>query len=143
MKYVFGDTVYWLGLINPKDDHHAEALRAERELEGVAIVTTDSVLGEVLASLSRRHDLRAGVLKLLRDARNHPNMEIVHQHVGLFNRAIERYERQGDRTASLVDCISMEVMDDYGITEVLTADRDFEREGYIRLMRNPSEQRST
>ena len=139
MKYVFADSVYWFALINQQDEHNAEAKRAERELGNVTVVTTDSVFGEVLALLSRRRDLRAGALQLLRDARNHPNMEIVHQHAGLFNRAIERYERQGDRTASLVDCISMEVMDDYKIMEVLTADRDFERAGYIRLMRHPNE----
>ena len=139
MKYVFADSVYWFALINQRDEHNAEAKRAERELGNVTVVTTDSVFGEVLALLSRRRDLRAGALQLLRNARNHPNMEIVHQHAGLFNRAIERYERQGDRTASLVDCISMEVMDDYRIMEVLTADRDFERAGYIRLMRHPNE----
>ena len=35
----------------------------------------------------------------------------------------------------------MEVMDALGITEVLTADRDFELEGFSRLMRNPREAR--
>ena len=46
-------------------------------------------------------------------------------------------------TYSLVDCISMVVMDELDITEVLTADRDFELEGYTRLMRNPRELRSS
>ena len=44
---------------------------------------------------------------------------------------------------SLGDCISMVVMDELDITEVLTADRDFELEGYARLMRNPRELRGS
>ena len=139
MRYVFADTVYWIALANPNDKHNAEAKLAESKLGDAAVVTTDSVFGEVLASLSEKQEIRKGALLLLRSALVHPNMEVVHQHAGLFNRAIERYERQGDRTASLVDCISMEVMDDYKITEVLTADRDFERAGYTRLMHNPNE----
>lgn len=55
--------------------------------------------------------------------------------------ALARYESRADSAYSLVDCISMEVMDDFDITEVLTADHDFELEGYTRLMRNPRELR--
>ena len=40
---------------------------------------------------------------------------------------------------SVYDDAVFPVNDDLGITEVLTADRDFELEGYTRLMRNPRE----
>ena len=139
MRYVFADTVYWIALANPNDKHNAEAKRAESELGDATIVTTDGVFGEVLASLSEKLQLREGALQLFYSALDHPNMEVVRQHAGLFNRAIERYANQEDRTASLIDCISMEVMDDYKITDVLTTDTDFQRAGYARLMRNPNE----
>ena len=139
MKHVFADSVYWIGLADPHDQHHQEALRAEEELDNAIIVTTDSVFEEVFASLRGKHELRSAAINLLNEIRDHPNVEFVHQHVGLFNRAVARYGDRLDKTYSLVDCISMEVMDDYAITDVLTADRDFEREGYTRLMHNPNE----
>ena len=126
-------------MAHPNDTHHLEALRVTQETRGAFFVTTDSVFGEVLALLSRNAAARESALRLFHDALSNENIDVVRQHAGLFNRAVERYAEQDDRTASLVDCISMEVMDDYGIQEVLTADRDFERAGYTRLMRNPSE----
>lgn len=69
------------------------------------------------------------------------NVTVVRVNPAIFARGLARYESMPDSTASLVDCISMEVMDALGITEVLTADRDFELEGFSRLMRNPREAR--
>jgi predicted nucleic acid-binding protein len=36
----------------------------------------------------------------------------------------------------MVDCISMVVCRDQDITDVLTTDRDFEREGFVALLRD-------
>ncbi len=41
-----------------------------------------------------------------------------------------------DKGYSLVDCISMNTMYDYGITQALTSNRHFEQEGrFVALMR--------
>ena len=43
-----------------------------------------------------------------------------------------------DKGYSLVDCISMNTMDAYGITQILTSDHHFNQEGqYTALMRQP------
>lgn len=139
MNLVFADTVFWVARINPNDKHHQEAESAQSKVGTSLIVTTDSVFGEVFALLSGRHAIRMGAISLFRSLDSSPNVRLVRQHVGLFNRAMDRYERQGSESSSLVDCISMVVMDDYGITEVLTADADFEKAGYKRLMQNPGE----
>ena len=139
MALVFADTVYWVARINPLDKHHHEAGHAFGRLTNPVLVTTDSVFGEVLALLSGKRTLRPGAVSLFRSVDSNPNVHLVRQHAGLFDRALERYRLQQDATASLVDCLSMEVMDDFGISEVLTADGDFEEAGYTRLMRNPNE----
>ena len=139
MTLIFADTVYWVARVNPNDKHFSEAQRAYAELTNPIVVTTDSVFAEVLALLSEKKSIRSGAIELYRSLERNPNIVLVRQHSGLFNRAVDRYANQVEETASLVDCMSMEVMDDYEINQVLTADKDFELAGYSRLMRNPSE----
>jgi predicted nucleic acid-binding protein len=49
----------------------------------------------------------------------------------LFLRAIDRYDDRLDKHYSLVDCMSMLVMLDLGITHVLTNDHHFHQEGFV------------
>jgi len=48
----------------------------------------------------------------------------------LFDRALVLYESRADKEYSLVDCMSMVVMRDRGITHVLTNDHHFSQEGF-------------
>ena len=52
MKRVFADTVYYLGLTNPRDQYAAVTTQYTAEFSG-AFVTTTWVLAEVANSLSR------------------------------------------------------------------------------------------
>ena len=56
----------------------------------------------------------------------------------LLERAIDLYEQRPDKTYSLTDCISMIICRDRGITDVLTSDKDFEQEGFTRLLVAPA-----
>lgn len=143
MKRVFADTVFLFGKVDPQDTHHDTALAAEAALGDAQIVTTDAVFAELLALSRKTPELRAAAAALVRAMLNGRNVTVVRVNPELFDRSLARYERQRDSTYSLVDCISMEVMKDFNIREVLTADRDFQHAGFTRLMRNPSERRST
>ena len=44
------------------------------------------------------------------------------------------YERRPDKQYSLVDCISMNVMRQERIQEILTHDRHFSQEGFVCLL---------
>lgn len=139
MRSVFADTVFLAGKVDEDDPHHHSALAAEAALGEVLLVTTDVVFTEVLALLRKTPKLRAAAASLVREMLRNQNVAIVPLNADLFERGLARYEGRPDSAYSLVDCISMVVMDDLGIAEVLTADRDFELEGYARLMRNPRE----
>ena len=141
MKRVFADNVFLFGKVNPLDTHHHTALAAEAELGNAQIVTTDVVLTELLAMSRSDPALRAAATELVRQMFNSHNVIVVRLNADLFERGLVRYERQRDSAYSLVDCISMEVMKDFNIQEVLTADRDFQHAGFTRLMRNPRELR--
>lgn len=139
MKRVFADTVFLFGKVNPQDTHHDTALAAEAALGDVEIVTTDAVFTELLALSRKTPDLRAAAAALVRAMLDGRNVTVVRVNPELFERGLARYEHHQTTKYSLVDCISMVVMDSFGIKEVLTADRDFELEGYTRLIRNPRE----
>jgi predicted nucleic acid-binding protein len=53
MKTVFVDTVYWLAMANPHDQWNSAALQARGSLGPALMVTTDEVLAEFLAAMSR------------------------------------------------------------------------------------------
>jgi len=48
VNLVFADTVYWVALINPKDEWRNQARSASMLLRDTQIVTTNSILIEVL-----------------------------------------------------------------------------------------------
>lgn len=48
--------------------------------------------------------------------------------------AIDLYKARPDKGYSVTDCISMLVMGDFGITEVLTHDDHFRQEGFSILL---------
>ena len=60
---------------------------------------------------------------------------IVPQSRQSFLDGVSRYEQRLDKGYSLQDCISMNVMDADGITDILTSDHHFEQEGFNILMK--------
>jgi uncharacterized protein len=56
VKVVFADTVYWVALINPKDEWRNQARSAIALLRDARIVTTDSILIEVLNFFAEHGD---------------------------------------------------------------------------------------
>lgn len=137
MSDVFADSGYWIAMLNPNDDKHESAQRATENLGGRDIVTTEMVLTEVFAHVSKQGPrARSDAVELLRDLKNNPNVEIVHQTHKQFKAASDRYAERLDQRSSLTDCASFLLMEDRGIFEALAHDRDFARAGFIPLMRD-------
>jgi predicted nucleic acid-binding protein len=61
------------------------------------------------------------------------DLRVVSVDRALFTRALDLYERRSDKEYSLVDCISMVLIKDSGITYVLTNDHHFRQEGFTVL----------
>ena len=64
-----------------------------------------------------------------------PYVRVMEQNSDTFLAGLARYERRLDKGYSLQDCVSMNVMEAEGITEVLPNDHHFEQEGFTILMR--------
>ncbi len=111
-------------------------MAARAQLGNAPLVTTHEVLTEFLTALSRYGPrLRAEAAKTVRDILSSPNVTIAEQTSESFLDGLTRYERRLDKAYSLQDCISMNIMEAEGITEILTGDHHFEQEGFMILMR--------
>ncbi len=136
MTQVFADTVYWIATALPNDQWHTAAREARRRLGRVELVTTDEVLSEFLAALSKGGPrVRLAAARTVRAMLPGSTVRVIPQSRSSFARALARYEARGDMEYSLQDCASMNVMEAESITQVLTNDHHFEQEGFTVLMK--------
>ena len=136
MTDVFADAAYWIAILRSDDQWHRVALAARERLGAVTLVTTEDVLTEVLTGLSRYGSgLRTEAAGMVRDILGSPEVRVIHQTHDSFMNGLSRYEQRSDKAYSLQDCVSMNVMETEGITEILTSDHHFEQEGFTILMR--------
>ena len=96
-------------------------------------MTTDSVLLEIANALARNYKEQA--VEIIEYFFSSDEVEIVHLNPVLFEKAFQRYKMYLDKTWSLVDCISFEVMKEKKLTDALTGDKHFEQTGLNRLMK--------
>ncbi len=131
---MFADTGYWEAVLNPNDRLHDRARAASVALGKVRMVTTEMVLSELLAALSKL-PVRPFAVSGVDRIRANPNVEVVPQTSLQFAHAYELYRRRMDKEWSLTDCASFEVMQSRGIAEALAHDHHFDQAGFKALLR--------
>ena len=99
------------------------------------IVTAQEVLSEVLTDFCAhgRH-VRQTVAAFIRQILTDPAITAHPQSSQSFLSGLALYEARPDKEYSLTDCISMLVMRQEAITEVLTNDDHFKQEGFTILL---------
>lgn len=136
MKPVFVDTAHWIAIFDPKDNLHDSAVEQQKLLQtDHSFLTTDFVLAEFLNMFSRRGSkLRSAASSTVRQILKNPNCLVVPVSREYFNRGLDLYASRLDKDYSLVDCVSILVMKDRAITEVLSPDACFRQEGFTALL---------
>jgi predicted nucleic acid-binding protein len=133
VSIVFADTFYWVALANRNDASHRDAIEFARRSSS-QVLTTEWVLTEVADALaSARHRHLVQQLRAL--WRTDKSLTIAEASHGVFERGLDLFVNRPDKEWSLTDCISFVVMQDYGLTEALTADHHFEQAGFVRLLK--------
>jgi uncharacterized protein len=128
MPRVFVDTSYVIALINSRDQYHHRAMNLAKLYIGQPVLTTDAVLLEVGNMLARNY--RAEAVIAINTFLLSSEVEVVHLHRTLFQRALTLYEQYQDKAWGLVDCISFTVMRDEGIHKALSFDQHFIQAGF-------------
>lgn len=135
MKFIFVDTLYWVALLNPQDQWHQKAQEAKVVIKSVSLITTEAVLIEVLNYFSSfKPQMRQAVAQIVYDILSDSNIEVTSITHDIFLSGLSLYEQRLDKNYSMVDCISMVLMRNRGLTEVLTHDKHFTQEGFTILL---------
>lgn len=135
MTLAFADTLYWVAIARPNDPWSPAARAARASLGAVTLVTTDEVLVEFATALSRGGPaVRRVAAQMVRAILTSKDVRVVEQTRAGFEHGLSRYEQRADKSYSLTDCISMNVMESEGIHQVLTNDHHFEQEGFTVLI---------
>ena len=131
LRAVFVDTGAWVALRYGRDQHHerARALLTRLRAEGIALVTTEWVLGETVTLLKARgavdHALALG--EAIQSGRLGHLVESTPER---RRRAWDLFVRYRDRRVGWVDCASFAVMEELGLAQVFGFDEDFLRAGF-------------
>ena len=133
MTAVFADTLYWIAIFLPDDPWAKAAISID--LSDVHLVTTEEVIGEFLTGISSYGEqTRLLACRFVREILADVDIEVVEQSHESFIGGLSLYERRPDKQYSLTDCISMNVTKREGISQVLTNDRHFSQQGFVRLL---------
>ena len=131
MKPIFADTFYWIALLNPKDGWHQIALHYALNNTTNSLITTDGIIDEVLNyAASRGSVMRQKALLMCTQILREPTINIIAYTPELRQLGFDLYGQRSDKGYSLTDCISMVIMQQMGITDVLTHDKHFTQEGF-------------
>lgn len=133
MTPIFADTGYYAALLLQSDQRHDRAVEITHKLKN-PVITTAWILTEVANSLSAAR-FRTTVIALVDRLQEDESVRILPPDSATFAQGVELYRNRVDKDWSLTDCISFVVMTREGITEALTADRDFEQAGFKALLK--------
>ena len=134
MKSLFADTFYWTALLNPKDEYHSVVKNYSNQLQSTILITSDEVITEFLNFFSNYHPrMRQGAVKRVKEILNNNYIQVIPSNRDGFLAGIELYQQRPDKGYSLTDCISMYIMRELKIKEILTHDKHFTQEGFTIL----------
>ena len=134
MLRVFADTNYWVAMLHRDDQLNKIVVEVTELIEDAEIVTTESVLIEVLNYFSGfRAEMKSYVADFVEETlQDEDILVLLHNHDD-FLKALKLYKARLDKGYSLTDCVSMNSMREIGISDVLTNDQHFEQEGFTKL----------
>jgi len=125
---VFVDTYALIAWLNPRDAAHLNMAAYLASFSG-QMLTTEWVLMELADALCAT-EARSTVAAFLQAVRVDPLFEVVGYVPRVYEAGFKLFASRPDKSWSLTDCISFEVMSARGINDALTADHHFKQAGF-------------
>lgn len=135
MRVAFVDTLYFVALFSPKDQWGGRAIAASELVAETKLITTEDVLVELLNFFSEYGEkARRGAIAQAEGILSGANIEVTPQSHDGFMAGLTLYKARPDKGYSLTDCISMHIMRERAISDILTHDDHFRQEGFTVLL---------
>lgn len=136
MKQVFADTFFFVALVDRTDAWHERARLTSLLLGTTQVVTSDAVMVEFVNFFSNHHfEVRRRAVQRVHLMLSAPEFEVLPLTRSAMLSGLSLHASRSDKQYSLTDCISMQMMRELGIFEILTHDHHFVQEGFVTLMR--------
>lgn len=127
------DTAGLVAVFDEADSHHADAVLLVGSAP--ALLTHSYVLAEFVALCQARRLNRERALAFALDILDNPDTDVVWVEESLHRSALALLRQRPDKDYSLCDAVSFILMRERRIQDALTTDRDFQREGFNRLLK--------
>jgi predicted nucleic acid-binding protein len=134
----FVDTSGWAAWADRREQFHHLAVITIEEVwrQNGRLVTTNWVLAELTALLtSPLRVTKPQQIQLLQDIRADPGVVLVTIDPALEAAGWHLWEARPDKEWTVIDCVSLVVMQQRHISEAVTADHHFEQAGFVRLLK--------
>ena len=131
MNAVFGDTSFYLALLDERDTLHERALAESRVNR--PMLTTEFIILELGNACGRSED-HADFLAVLAGIRASSRSTVIPLDSRLLQPGLDLFADRPDKDWSLTDCTSFVVMRDSDIQDALTADHHFVQAGFKALL---------
>ncbi|MFQ5456092.1 MAG: type II toxin-antitoxin system VapC family toxin [Nitrospirota bacterium] len=137
MKPIFVDTSALIAIGNKRDFFHSQAVKVRNELKNSQriFVTTSAILLE-LGNAFCSAKLRPSAIKLIEAINHSKKWKCVIVNGVLIEQGFQKFKQMQDKEWGLVDCISMVVTKNHGISEIFTTDNHFEQAGFNILLKH-------
>lgn len=131
---VFGDTGFWIALMDVRDEHHASAKEGFRgRLRTLEWCVSDFVVFETMTYLNcslKRHDLAIRFFERIGAS----GIRVFAVDEETKARALEWFRTYADTPLSFTDCTSFVLMQREGLRHYAGFDRHFRGAGFVSLM---------
>ena len=130
---IFVDSSAYIGILNPFDNSHEKAIGLSGFFTQEShVITSYSVLGEVLTIGSMRYNRKASIdfVKSIFESKT----KIVPEDDDLISKAFKIFQKIKDKDVGWVDCLSFAIIEHYKIEKVFSFDRDFKKYAKAELL---------
>jgi predicted nucleic acid-binding protein len=122
-----------VALRDSKDPNHklAAAVSSQITEAKIPLITSDPAFGEAITVISQNVNQRAAV-GFAGDIIN-SRLEIVEVNAKLRREALEIFKVQKSKNFRFTDAVNIAIMQERGLREIFSFDRDYRKNGFLRL----------
>lgn len=133
---VFMDSAGFLALWDAGDEHHAAAIRLQKELarKRRPFLTTEYVVDETVTLLLVRHSHNAAV-DFLDTVERSEALRLEWIGPERFHAACALFRKYADKEWSFTDCVSFGTMRELRVRDAFTTDHHFKQAGFVPLLK--------
>lgn len=122
---IFIDTSFYFSLINQRDANHQSALKiSQRYSNKQRFVTSWSIIGELLTVGSMYFDKKI-TIEFVNNIRQNKQMILILAKKISIDKTLKIFHQIQSKNISWVDCLSVALMEEHQIKQILTFDKDF------------------